>query len=61
MLFLAYGGRPYDCTFVTRFLHYLMKVTPFSIANGAVEYMMNLRFDHKLYGIKPKHRILSKK
>ncbi|XP_039265985.2 flavin-containing monooxygenase 5-like [Styela clava] len=56
---IAHRGLPYDCEVVTRLFKYLMNITPSSTLNWFYEKKMTDRFDHELYGLKPKHRIMS--
>ncbi|KAG8192479.1 hypothetical protein JTE90_018006 [Oedothorax gibbosus] len=52
-------GRPYDQYFTTRGLDVLGKMVPFRVRCWFVERELNKRFDHKAYGLKPKHRVQS--
>ncbi|CAG2177878.1 unnamed protein product [Oppiella nova] len=57
---VGHKGKPFDAVMVTRFFNTMFNVSPLRLANAAVEWYLNMRFDHKLYGLKPKHRFLSK-
>ncbi|CAI5448655.1 unnamed protein product [Caenorhabditis angaria] len=51
-------GLPFDVIMNTRFFS-LYKLLPQSLLNTFVEYRVNQRVDHDLYGLKPKHRVFS--
>lgn len=51
------SGDPFDSTYLRRFWDYLFKVTPSDVTNSMAENMLNSRFDHEKYGIKPNHRL----
>uniref|UniRef100_A0A8C2ZG00 Flavin-containing monooxygenase n=1 Tax=Cyclopterus lumpus TaxID=8103 RepID=A0A8C2ZG00_CYCLU len=52
------NGCPMDMAYVTRLNNVLMLLLPKSLLNWAVERGLNSRYDHRLYGLKPKHRPL---
>lgn len=52
-------GYPLDVSSLSRFQHFLTKICSQSLVNTYLENKMNQRFDHELYGLKPKHRALS--
>ncbi|XP_036199935.1 flavin-containing monooxygenase 5 [Myotis myotis] len=52
-------GYPFDVLFNSRLKHFLSKICGQSLANTYLEKRMNQRFNHKMYGLKPKHRALS--
>ncbi|XP_067133537.1 flavin-containing monooxygenase 5-like [Centruroides vittatus] len=53
------NGLPFDALYLCRFWNLLYHIVPFKINNSVIERMINNRFDHELYQLKPKHRILS--
>ncbi|XP_005413529.1 PREDICTED: dimethylaniline monooxygenase [N-oxide-forming] 5 [Chinchilla lanigera] len=52
-------GYPFDVLFSSRFAYLLSKVCGQSLSNAYLEKQMNERFDHEMFGLKPKHRALS--
>jgi len=56
---IAEGGIPYDYLFLSRFSFDLLSLLPQSVVNSYIERLLNSRFDHALYGLKPKHRYLA--
>ncbi|XP_035945093.2 flavin-containing monooxygenase 5 isoform X1 [Halichoerus grypus] len=52
-------GYPFDVLFSSRYKHFLSKICGQSLVNSFLEKKMNQRFDHKMFGLKPKHRALS--
>ncbi|XP_074175347.1 flavin-containing monooxygenase 5 [Rhinolophus sinicus] len=52
-------GYPFDLLFFSRLKNYLTKILSQSLLNTYLERRMNQRFNHKMYGLKPKHRALS--
>lgn len=51
-------GLPMDYLMVRRFINYFaFKVLPYSFVCSLVEFDLNQKFNHQLYGLKPKHRI----
>ncbi|XP_039555142.1 flavin-containing monooxygenase 5-like isoform X2 [Passer montanus] len=55
---VADNGYPFDISYLSRFMQLLQDVVPQSIRNFFMEWKLNSRFDHTLYGLKPKHGIL---
>lgn len=53
------NGYPVDLVFSTRLVYYLSKICGSSIKNATMEKQLNQRFDHEMFGLKPKHRALS--
>uniref|UniRef100_A0A8R1DKB1 Flavin-containing monooxygenase n=1 Tax=Caenorhabditis japonica TaxID=281687 RepID=A0A8R1DKB1_CAEJA len=51
-------GLPFDVLMNTRFFS-LYKLLPQGLLNSIIEYRINQRVDHDLYGIKPSHRVFS--
>lgn len=52
-------GYPIDMQISSRLTYYLSKICGSSIKNGYLERMLNQRFNHEMFGLKPKHRPLS--
>ncbi|GBN64445.1 Dimethylaniline monooxygenase [N-oxide-forming] 5 [Araneus ventricosus] len=52
-------GLPIDIQMQRRWLDVLFKISPYSLVCWFCELAVNLRFDHSLYSLKPKHRIWS--
>ena len=48
-------GYPFDVLLTSRF-QYFMNICGQSLANIFLEKKMNQRFDHEMFGLKPKHR-----
>ncbi|NWY42266.1 FMO5 monooxygenase, partial [Sylvia atricapilla] len=55
---LAKGGYPFDFSYISRFTQFLHNLLPPNVINFLLEWQLNARFDHTLYGLKPKHRVL---
>ncbi|XP_066411511.1 flavin-containing monooxygenase 5-like isoform X1 [Molothrus aeneus] len=55
---VADNGYPFDVSYASRFLHLIQNLVPKSILNSLMEWKLNARFDHTLYGLKPKHGVL---
>ncbi|CAN9500627.1 unnamed protein product [Ophioblennius macclurei] len=53
---MSTNGLPMDMAALTRFNRCLAWLTPECLANWAAERALNQKFDHQLYGLKPKHR-----
>lgn len=49
-------GHPLDMTAVTRFNNLLLTLLPRAVSNWAVERGLNQKYDHRLYGLQPRHR-----
>ncbi|XP_044218225.1 flavin-containing monooxygenase 5-like [Thunnus albacares] len=58
---MSNNGLPLDMTSITRLNNILMLLLPKTLVNWAVERALNHRYDHILYGLKPKHRVLDKR
>ncbi|XP_058165559.1 flavin-containing monooxygenase 5 isoform X1 [Dasypus novemcinctus] len=52
-------GYPADILFSSRLKYFLSKIIGQSLSNSYLEKRMNQRFDHEMFGLKPKHRALS--
>ncbi|CEF59285.1 Flavin monooxygenase FMO family and Flavin monooxygenase (FMO) 5 family and Dimethylaniline monooxygenase, N-oxide-forming family and Flavin monooxygenase-like family-containing protein [Strongyloides ratti] len=52
-------GVPFDIVLNRRFLFSLKRFTPSWLNNAIIESKLTKRFDHKMYGLQPKHRVLS--
>ncbi|XP_059710759.1 LOW QUALITY PROTEIN: flavin-containing monooxygenase 5-like [Haemorhous mexicanus] len=55
---VADNGYPFDFSYLSRFMQLVHNLVPTSILNFFMEWKLNARFDHTLYGLKPKHGIL---
>ncbi|NXW73149.1 FMO5 monooxygenase, partial [Hirundo rustica] len=55
---VADSGYPFDFSYISRFTQLLQNLLPLNIINFFLERQLNARFDHTLYGVKPKHRVL---
>ncbi|TSK58148.1 Dimethylaniline monooxygenase [N-oxide-forming] 5 [Bagarius yarrelli] len=56
---LSTGGLPLDFNKNTRLNALLLEVLPHALLNWAVERHYNQKYNHRLYGLQPSHRILS--
>ncbi|KAL7397818.1 hypothetical protein ABVT39_028357 [Epinephelus coioides] len=52
------NGLPLDLR-LNRVLDFVRKILPFGVFCGLAERVLNQRFDHALYNLKPKHRLFS--
>ncbi|XP_047640809.1 flavin-containing monooxygenase 5 [Phacochoerus africanus] len=52
-------GYPIDVLLSSRFYHFMKNICGQSISNISLERQLNKRFDHEMFGLKPKHRALS--
>ncbi|CAG2170815.1 unnamed protein product [Oppiella nova] len=52
-------GQPFDTFLLRRSLYSMYKLLPYGLSCWALEKYLHIRFDHKLYALKPKHRVLS--
>lgn len=52
-------GYPFDVLFSTRYHYFLSKICGQSLVNSFLEKKMNQRFDHEMFGLKPKHRYVA--
>lgn len=50
-------GKPIDMVMNRKFLSDIREVVPAWLSNTVVEAKLNMRFDHKAYGLKPAHRV----
>lgn len=53
------NGYPIDVLLSSRLTYFLSKICGSSIRNAYMEKQMNQRFDHEMFGLKPKHRAWS--
>lgn len=58
---MSNNGLPLDMTVITRLSNLLTKLLPKRLVNWAAERALNHKYDHRLYGLKPKHRLLDKR
>uniref|UniRef100_T1JD35 Flavin-containing monooxygenase n=1 Tax=Strigamia maritima TaxID=126957 RepID=T1JD35_STRMM len=56
---MAVGGLPTDIKYKSRFLNYITHYVAPQITNFIAEFKANMRFNHSVFGIKPKHRFFS--
>lgn len=52
-------GYPFDVLFSSRYKRFLSKICGQSLVNSFLEKKMNQRFDHEMFGLKPKHRYVT--
>ena len=55
---VGYRGIPNDYIFARHYIFDLLKYLPGRLVNFVAETALNMRFNHKLYGLQPKHRYL---
>ncbi|XP_060773531.1 dimethylaniline monooxygenase [N-oxide-forming] 4-like isoform X2 [Neoarius graeffei] len=55
---MSTGGLPMDMNVLTRMNTLLLQVLPRDLLNWAVERFFNQKYNHRLYGLQPSHRIL---
>lgn len=58
---MSNNGLPIDMVAITRLNNILMKSLPKGLMNWAAEKSLNKKYDHKLYGLLPRHRPLDKR
>ncbi|GIY74841.1 flavin-containing monooxygenase 5 [Caerostris extrusa] len=56
---LGPNGIPYDIFFQKRFFKVLREYDPLHLTDTALEFLLNFKFHHARFGLKPKHRVLS--
>ncbi|XP_039985728.1 flavin-containing monooxygenase 5-like isoform X2 [Xiphias gladius] len=54
---MSANGLPLDMTAITRFNNILMLLLPKTLVNWAAERALNHKYDHRLYSLKPIHRL----
>ncbi|KAI5620034.1 flavin monooxygenase isoform X1 [Silurus asotus] len=54
------GGLPFDMNNLTRLNNLLLRVLPKSLLKWALERFYNQNYNHRLYGLQPRHRILNR-
>uniref|UniRef100_A0A0N5C9X5 Flavin-containing monooxygenase n=1 Tax=Strongyloides papillosus TaxID=174720 RepID=A0A0N5C9X5_STREA len=52
-------GKPFDLVLNRRYIFSLKKYVPEWLTNSVVESKLTKRFDHKIYGLQPKHRVFN--
>ncbi|KAK2907640.1 dimethylaniline monooxygenase [N-oxide-forming] 2-like [Channa argus] len=57
---MSSNGLPLDMK-ITRLNNLLIQHLPKTLVNWAAERALNSKYDHKLYGLKPRHRLLDRK
>ncbi|XP_051233268.1 dimethylaniline monooxygenase [N-oxide-forming] 2-like isoform X2 [Dicentrarchus labrax] len=58
---MSSNGLPLDMTAITRLNNILTLLLPSTLVNWATERALNQKYDHRLYGLKPRHRFLDKR
>ncbi|KAI3368948.1 hypothetical protein L3Q82_025921 [Scortum barcoo] len=58
---MSNSGLPLDMTAITRLNNILTLLIPKTLVNWAAERALNHKYDHRLYGLKPAHRLLDKR
>ncbi|XP_048064526.1 flavin-containing monooxygenase 5-like isoform X3 [Megalobrama amblycephala] len=53
------NGLPSDMVYKNRMRGWIIQMLPVGFINGVREKQLNKRFDHKLYGLQPAHRVFS--
>lgn len=53
-------GYPIDILLSSRITNYLSKICGSALKNRYMEKQLNQRFDHEMFGLKPKHGYVSK-
>lgn len=51
------GGRPCDVSMLRRSMHFFKDTFPASVVSYVIETLMNRRFDHELFNLRPSHPI----
>uniref|UniRef100_UPI001448915F dimethylaniline monooxygenase [N-oxide-forming] 2-like n=1 Tax=Epinephelus lanceolatus TaxID=310571 RepID=UPI001448915F len=58
---MSNNGLPLDMIHITRLNNFFTWLLPKSLLSWSTERELNYRYDHKLYGLKPRYRVLEKK
>ncbi|XP_074523824.1 dimethylaniline monooxygenase [N-oxide-forming] 2-like isoform X2 [Halichoeres trimaculatus] len=58
---MSRNGLPLDMTAITRFNDTLMRLLPKTLTNWMAERLLNKQYDHRLYGLQPRHRPLDRR
>ncbi|TNN26254.1 Dimethylaniline monooxygenase [N-oxide-forming] 5 [Liparis tanakae] len=58
---MSSNGLPLDMVHGSRLNNVLTGLLPKSFSNWTLERSLNSRYDHRLYGLKPKHRVLDQR
>ncbi|XP_042339514.1 dimethylaniline monooxygenase [N-oxide-forming] 2-like, partial [Plectropomus leopardus] len=58
---MSRNGLPLDMTHITRLTSLLIWLLPKNLVNWAAERELNYKYDHRLYGLKPRHRLWEKR
>jgi len=53
------GGMPFDSMYIRRFWFRLLFTFPYALVCWVIQTYLNLRFNHKAYGVQPAHQVLS--
>jgi dimethylaniline monooxygenase (N-oxide forming) len=54
---ISANGLPGDYVYFRRFSNMILHLIPRQLRNSLWEHRLNARFDHSLYGLKPRHRV----
>uniref|UniRef100_A0A667YH21 Flavin-containing monooxygenase n=1 Tax=Myripristis murdjan TaxID=586833 RepID=A0A667YH21_9TELE len=58
---MSTNGLPLDMTAITRLTHVLTLLLPKALVNWVAQRDLNHKYDHRLYGLMPRHRLLDKR
>ncbi|XP_047443406.1 flavin-containing monooxygenase 5-like isoform X2 [Mugil cephalus] len=58
---MSHSGLPLDMTGITRLNNILTQRLPKALVNWVAERALNQKYDHRLYGLKPRHRLLDRR
>lgn len=53
------NGVPFDMLYLRRIYAFIQSILPYSVTCSVIEKLLNSRFDHETYGLKPAHRVWS--
>nr|XP_019935950.1 PREDICTED: dimethylaniline monooxygenase [N-oxide-forming] 5-like isoform X2 [Paralichthys olivaceus] len=58
---MSTNGLPLDMINISRRINILQLLVPQTLTNWIIERKLNRKYDHRLYGLKPRHRILDRR
>ncbi|CAI5640022.1 dimethylaniline monooxygenase [N-oxide-forming] 5 isoform X1 [Oreochromis niloticus] len=58
---MSTNGVPLDIAVIKRINNVLFQLLPKTLVNWVAERALNNKYDHRLYGLKPKHRLMERK
>ncbi|KAL4000274.1 tripartite motif-containing protein 16 [Sarotherodon galilaeus] len=58
---MSTNGVPLDMAVIKRINNVLFQLLPKTLVNWVAERALNNKYDHRLYGLKPKHRLMERK